>query len=77
MSCAKFGWNWPSGSGEQDENMKSLQTDRQQSTSDHKSSIELSDQVVSLRGAFGPSELKIQEYGKKDDGVNLIVKIYL
>ena len=26
MCCAKFGWNWPSGSGE-DQNMKSLQTD--------------------------------------------------
>ena len=25
--CAKFGWNWPSGSGEEDENVKSLQTD--------------------------------------------------
>ena len=25
MLCAKFGWNWPSGSGEEDENMKSLQ----------------------------------------------------
>ena len=28
MLCAKFGWNWPSGSGE-DENVKSLQTDGQ------------------------------------------------
>ena len=28
MLCAKFGRNWPSGSGE-DENVKSLQTDRQ------------------------------------------------
>ena len=26
--CAKFGWNWPSGSGGEDENVKSLQTDR-------------------------------------------------
>ena len=25
--CAKFGWNWPSDSGEEDENVKSLQTD--------------------------------------------------
>ena len=25
--CAKFGSNWPSGSGEKDENLKSLQTD--------------------------------------------------
>ena len=28
-TCAKFGWNWTSGSGEEDENVKSLQTDRQ------------------------------------------------
>ena len=27
MLCAKFGYNWPSGSGEEDENVKSLQTD--------------------------------------------------
>ena len=27
MLCAKFGRNWPSGSGEEDENVKSLQTD--------------------------------------------------
>ena len=29
MLCAKFGRNWLSGSGEEDENVKSLQTDRQ------------------------------------------------
>ena len=29
MLCAKIGWNWPSGSEEEDENVKSLQTDRQ------------------------------------------------
>ena len=29
MLCAKFGWNWPSGSGKEDENVKSLQTDGQ------------------------------------------------
>jgi hypothetical protein len=28
MICAKSGWNWPSGSGEEVENVKSLQTDR-------------------------------------------------
>ena len=27
MLCAKFGWNWFSGFGEEDENVKSLQTD--------------------------------------------------
>ena len=25
MLCAKFGWNWPSGSGEENENVKRLQ----------------------------------------------------
>ena len=29
MLCAKFSWNWPSGSGEEDGNLKGLQTDRQ------------------------------------------------
>ena len=29
MLCAKFGWNWLSSSGEEDENVKSLQTDGQ------------------------------------------------
>ena len=29
MLCAKFGWNWPSGPGEEDGNVKSVQTDRQ------------------------------------------------
>ena len=24
MLCVKFGWNWPSGSGEADENVKNL-----------------------------------------------------
>ena len=28
MLCAKFGWNWPNDSGEEDENVKRLQTDR-------------------------------------------------
>ena len=27
MLCAKFGWNWPNESGEEDENVRSLQTD--------------------------------------------------
>ena len=26
MHCAKFGLNWPGGSGDEDENVKSLQT---------------------------------------------------
>ena len=48
MHCAKFGRNWPSGFGEEDENAKSLQTDRQidgqtdrrRTTGDQKSSLE-------------------------------------
>ena len=27
FNCVMFGWNWPSGSKEEDENVKSLQTD--------------------------------------------------
>ena len=30
MLCAKFVWNWPSGSGEEDENVKSLRRQLQQ-----------------------------------------------
>ena len=51
MLCAKFGWNWPSGSGEEDENVKSLrqcQRERQRRTmamDDQKSSVEPSAQV--------------------------------
>ena len=49
MPCVKFGWNWPSGSGEEDENVKSLgkdgRTDRRRTTGDQKSSLELSAQV--------------------------------
>ena len=31
--CAKFGWNWPSGSGEE-ENVTNIQTDGQQAISE-------------------------------------------
>ena len=48
MLWTKFGWNWPSGSGEEDENVKSLrqrwqrqwQQDGQQTNFDQKSSLE-------------------------------------
>ena len=54
LLCAKFGgWNWPRGSGEEDENVKSLrthgQTDRQ-TTDDRRSE--------KLTWAFSSSELK-------------------
>ena len=49
MLCAKFGWNWPSGSWEEDENVKNFidrrtdrQTDWRRTTGDQKSSLELS-----------------------------------
>ena len=54
MLRAKFGWNWPSGSGEVDENVKSLRQQRRkrwrQRTNFHqKSSLEPSAQVSYLR----------------------------
>ena len=54
MICAKFGWNWPCGSGEEDENVKSLRhnnhndnndDDGQGTNFDQKSSLEPSAQV--------------------------------
>ena len=52
--CAKFGRNWPSGFGEEGENVKSLQTDRQtdrQTTDDRWSE--------KLTWAFSSGELKM------------------
>ena len=52
MLCAKFGWNWPSGSGE-DENVKSLrQQGRRPRTTDKLWSEKLT-------WAYGSGELKI------------------
>ena len=54
MLCAKIGWNWPSGAGEEDENVKSLQTDGQtdrQTTDDRWSE--------KLTWAFSSGELKM------------------
>ena len=48
MLCAKFGWNWPSGSGEEDKNVKSV---RQRRTKDKFRSEKLT-------WAFGSDELK-------------------
>ena len=46
MLCAKFGWNWPSGSGVEVKNVKSLQTDNnRRMTCDQISSLEFSAQV--------------------------------
>ena len=42
LLSVNFGWNWPSGSWEEDENVNSLQTDGRRTTGDQKSSLELS-----------------------------------
>ena len=52
LLCAKFGWNWPSGSGEEDENVKSLQTDRQ--TGDGRQVIRKAHLSFQLRWAKKP-----------------------
>ena len=51
MLCDKFGWNWPSGSGDEGENVKSLWQDWQRHTTD-KFPLE------KLSWAFGSGELK-------------------
>ena len=50
MFCAKFGWNWPSGSWEEDENVKSLQKLQRRWTTDKLWSEK-------LNWAFGSDEL--------------------
>ena len=49
MHCAKFGWNWPSGSWEEVENRKSLQTDGQ--TDDGRQAIRKANLSFQLRWA--------------------------
>ena len=57
MLCAKFGWNWPSSSGEEDENVKKFtdgqtgrQTDRQ--TDDGRQKAHLSFQLRWAKNYF-------------------------
>ena len=60
--CTKFGWNWPGGSREEVEIVKSLQTegrtdeqtDKWQTTGDRKSSLDLSALVNLKRSWFHP-----------------------
>ena len=62
MLCAKFGWNWPSGSGEEDENVKSLrqQWQQQQRQRQQWRQRRTTDKFWSekLTWAFGSGELK-------------------
>ena len=60
MLCAKFGWNWPSGSGEEDENVKSLRRQQQQRQQQRRWT---KDKFWSLKftWAFGSGELKTTE----------------
>ena len=51
--CTKFGWNWPSGSWEEDDSVKSLQTDRQTT------GLKWSEK---LTWAFSSGELKIRNH---------------
>ena len=57
MLCDKFGWNWPSDSGEEDENVKSLQTEKQ---TDKQTDRQTTDDRWSekLTWAFSSGELK-------------------
>ena len=56
MLCAKFGWNWPSGSGEKDENMKSLRRQRQRRQRQRRTTDKFWSEK--LTWAFGSGELK-------------------
>ena len=56
MLCAKFGWNWPSGSRE-DENVKSSRQQRQKQRRRQTMDKFLSEKLI---WAFGSGELKSQ-----------------
>ena len=52
---AMFGWNWPSGSGEKDENVKSLQTDGR---TDRQADIQIDDGRQVIRKAHLSFQLR-------------------
>ena len=66
MLCAKFGWNWSSGSWEEDENVKSLQTDGQ---TDRRTDNQTTDDRWSekLTWAFSSGELKTKKERNKTE----------
>ena len=63
MFCAKFGWNWPSGSGEEDENVKSLR--RRQQRQQRRTTDKLWSEK--LTWAFGSGELKMWKVYRRMD----------
>ena len=56
MLCVKFGWNWLSGSGEEDENVKSLRQRRRQRQQRRRTTHKF--WSGKLTWAFGSGELK-------------------
>ena len=69
MHCAKFGWNWPSGSEGEDENVKCLWQQQQQRRTMDKFWSEMP------TWAFGSGELKMKDYYFKGVGGGLIMSI--
>ena len=58
MLCAKFGWNWLSGSGEEDEYVKSLRQHQQQQPGQRRRLTTDKFWSKQLTWAFGSGELK-------------------
>ena len=76
MLCAKFGWNWPSGSGEEVENVKSLQTDRQtDGQTDGQTDRQTTNDRWSekLTWAFSSGELKITKDAEPTSNQPLVI----
>ena len=61
MFCSKFGWNWHSGSGQKDKNVRSLQTDSAVRLEVYRQTVKCMDDRPSqkLTWAFCSGELKI------------------
>ena len=79
MFCAKFDWNWPSGSGEEDENVKSLRQWRQRQRRRRTTDKFWSEK---LTWAFGSGELKMWKVYRRtnrqtDVGRQVIRKAHL
>ena len=55
MFCAKFGWNQHSSSGEEDENVKSLQTDGRRTTGDQKRPRSYPNPILDINSINSPT----------------------